>query len=565
MTARKLFICSASLLALAAGCSDSPAINQEQSAVAPEATATSLPDGAAEADGTTVPTPAATAAATPTPAPTPPLTPAPTPAPTPPLTPAPTPAPDPPLTPAPTPAPDPPLTPAPTPAPALTTAPDPVDPSAGVGDSFYPLLGNGGYDVLHYDIDLDVAPSTNTIDAVTTLTAVATDDLAIFNIDFSGLAVGAVSVNEVEAQFSRDGPEMTIRPAAAISSGAPFTVAVSYSGTPQTIDDPGLSFTPLGWHWVDGVIYTASQPSGAMTWFPNNNHPTDKATFTFRITVPDGVTAAATGLLAEEASEGGMTTTTWQMEDPMATYLAAVYIGDFERHEQRLDDGLLIRDYVPRDADPSMLDDLAVAPQAIHFFEEILGPYPFDAYGTIVMPFPIGFALENQTLSLHGPSTIYPYVIAHEVVHQWMGDSATVDDWSQIWLHEGFAHYLGLMFLADFNGADIETIMADEHSDLVLGGSSPPGDIDIHEMFDFNTVYRRGALTLHALHALVGDVLFFDILRTHYDQTAGGTTNTDLFLGIVDDLAGADAVSLVESWLFDLEMPELSAAEATSS
>lgn len=424
-----------------------------------------------------------------------------------------------------------------------------------MGDSFYPLLGNGGYDVLHYDIDLDVEPSENTIDAVTTITAVATEDLDKFNLDFLGLEVSVVSIDGVDAEFSRDGQEMTIQPAGPVSSGAQFTVAVSYSGTPQPVDDPGVPFSAVGWHTSSGVIYTASQPSGAMTWYPNNNHPTDKATFTFQITVPDGVTAAATGLLSDEITSGGRTTTTWQMEDPMATYLAAVYIGDFERHEQRLDDGLLIRDYVPRGSDPATLGQLAVAPEAIRFFEEILGPYPFDAYGTIVMPFPLGFALENQTLSIHGLYAIDPYVIAHEVSHQWIGNSTTVDDWSDIWLHEGFAHYLGLMFIADFYNQEIAAIMAEEHRELALLGTSPPGAIEIHELFDTNTVYRRGALTLHALRSLIGDDLFFDIARTHYVQTAGGTTNTELFLGIVKDIAGDDAVSLVKSWLYDSDMP----------
>ncbi|MCY3962005.1 MAG: M1 family metallopeptidase [bacterium] len=424
-----------------------------------------------------------------------------------------------------------------------------------MGDSFYPLLGNGGYDVLHYHIDLDAEPSENTIDAVTTITAVATEDLDKFNLDFLGLEVEAVAVDGVEVEFSRDGQEMTIEPIEPVSSGAQFTVAVSYSGTPQPVDDPGVPFFPLGWHSANGVIYTVSQPSGAMTWYPNNNHPTDKATFTFQLTVPDGVTAAATGLLTEETSADGLTTTIWQMDDPMATYLAAVYFGDFERHEQQLADGLLIRDYVHRGSDPSTLDQLGVAPEAIRFFEEILGPYPFDAYGTIVMPFPLGFALENQTLSIHGPYTIDPYVIAHEVAHQWLGDSATVDDWSHIWLHEGFAHYLGLMFIADFYDREITAIMAAEHRELVLTGTSPPGAIEVHELFDSNTVYRRGALTLHALRSLIGDELFFEIARTHYDQTAGSTTNTKIFLGIVKDIAGNDAASLVESWLYDAEMP----------
>ena len=436
-----------------------------------------------------------------------------------------------------------------------TASSSPVDALAGVGDSFYPLLGNGGYDVIHYDIDLDVAVAENSIDAVTTVTAVATQDLTTFNLDFHGLDVTEVTVDDRRAGYSRNGKELTIRPADSITSGTTFEVAVTYSGIPQPVEDPGVGLVPLGWHANGGVIYTVSEPSGGMTWYPGNHHPTDKATFTFHLTVPDGVAAAATGLLTNESSAAGRTTTTWRMDDPMASYLAAVYIGDFERHEQRLPDGLLIRDYLPKGADASMLDRVRVAIDAIGYFEDIVGPYPFDAYGTIVMPFTLGYALENQTLSIHGPDRIGSYVIAHEVLHQWIGNSVTLDDWSETWLHEGFAHYLSLMFIADRNDLDINAVMAGEHRDLVETGTTPPGAIEIHELFDTNPVYRRGALTLHALRTQVGEEQFLAILRTHYDRAAGGNTNTDAFLGIVGDIGGAEAVAVVRAWLFDPEMP----------
>ena len=213
------------------------------------------------------------------------------------------------------------------------TSTEPAGAAAGVGDSLYPQLGNAGYDVLHYSIELDVDPAANTISSLTTITALATEDLAAFNLDLSGLEVHDVTVDGEAAAFSRSGTELTVRPSRAPAVGEEFSVSVGYSGSPEPIDDPGVPFSALGWHWRDGVIYTLSEPSGAMTWFPSNNHPSDKATFELRITVPESTTAAATGLLIDESTAGGRTTTTWRMDDPMATYLAAVYVGDFERIE----------------------------------------------------------------------------------------------------------------------------------------------------------------------------------------------------------------------------------------
>ena len=432
-----------------------------------------------------------------------------------------------------------------------------------LGDSLYPLLGNAGYDVLHYRIELDVDPASNAISALTAITARATQDMSAFNLDMSGLEVHDVTVDGAAAEFSRSGTELTVRPALTLVDGQEFSVDVSYSGTPEPIDDPGLPFISLGWHSQDGVIFTVNQPSGAMTWYPSNNHPSDKATFEFHITVPASTTAAATGLLIDETTVDGRTTTTWRMDDPMATYLAAVYVGEFERveHGRPDPDGPLLRDYVPRDAGPDVSDALAVTVEAIDFLEELLGPYPFDAYGTIVVPLPLEFALENQTLSIHGRHILSPETIAHEAAHQWLGNSVALEDWGDIWLNEGFVTYLHLMFAAEHDGTDFGSYMQRLHKELPFFGATPPKGITLGEIFG-PSVYFRGAMTLHALRLLAGDETFFTVLRAHYERSAGGTTNTEEFLDIVDEFAGPEAVTVVESWLYDEQVPELPEPQA---
>ena len=431
-----------------------------------------------------------------------------------------------------------------------TTVPRQAGEAEGLGDSFYPYLGNGGYDALHYEIDLDIDPVANTIAALTTITAQATRELSEFNLDLSGLTVHAVEVNGSAAEYSRYNTELVIVPANPLAVGSAFVTEVSYSGTPEPISDPGMQFFGLGWHNIEGVVFTASQPSGSMSWFPSNNHPTDKATFEIQLTVPEPLTAASNGILVEETSVDGYTTTTWRMDAPMATYLAAVYVGDFERVETNQPDGPLIRDYVPRTDSDGIVEALRITPQVIRYYEDLLGPYPFEVYGSIVMPFSLGFALENQTLSVHGRYTIDPFTVAHEILHQWIGNSSTLDDWRETWLHEGFATYLSAMYMAEHHGWNLDERMAQWHTQMGDSGGVPPLEIEIAQMFGAS-VYLRGALTLHALRRFTGDSVFAEILRTHYQQSAHANTNTAEFLEIVTELAGPEATGLVKSWLHE--------------
>ncbi len=252
--------------------------------------------------------------------------------------------------------------------------------------------------------------------------------------------------------------------------------------------------------------------------------------------------AAANGLLISETVSGGRKTAHWQMRDPMATYLAAVYIGDFERQSYMVRAGLQVRNYVHHSLSSAdrltAYRALAVTRGAIEYFEDLIGPYPFDAYGTVVVPFTLGYALENQTLSIHDRSMLGSQIIAHEIAHQWFGNSVTVADWSDIWLHEGFAHYMSFLYEAHVGGQDLDAMMADELRKAIEQSAAPPGSIDISQLFDFNSVYRRATLTLHALHHRLGDDVFFEMLRRHYSQSAGSTTNTAEFAAIVAEFGG---------------------------
>ena len=198
----------------------------------------------------------------------------------------------------------------------------------GAGDPYFPLDGNGGYDVAHYDLAFKFDPATGAIDSVATITAVATQNLSSFDLDLYGLDVRSIKVDKKTAAFSRSGQELIVTPAAGIRKASSFTTVVRYSGVTSPLVD-----LVMGMYGVvpseDGVVMVG-QPHSAATWFPVNDHPSDAASYSFEITVPAGLQAVANGVPGKTSRSGGWTTWTWNATDPMASYQVAVAIGEFD-------------------------------------------------------------------------------------------------------------------------------------------------------------------------------------------------------------------------------------------
>jgi aminopeptidase N len=423
----------------------------------------------------------------------------------------------------------------------------------GVGDPYYPQMGNGGYDALHYTLDLQVDMEANAISGTATLAARATQPLRSFNLDLHGLDVHQVTVNSLVASFSREGDELTVRPDGVLHEGEAFTVTVAYGGVPAPLDDPGMPWIGLGWLRLDSGVYVVSEPSGAMTWFPVNNHPTDKATYTFRITVDEPWVVAANGLLQQQIDRGPARTYVWEADEPMASYLAAVYIAEFERQAEQGPGGLPIRNYFPADATEQATQPFGRTADMIAFFSELFGPYPFDAYGVAVTAEALGLALENQTLSLFGSDMADEDVVAHELAHQWFGDSVTLSTWPDTWLNEGFATYASALWLEHTAGPEaLEDSMRRLYSAAQY--MPPPGEPPAGNLFH-DTVYLRGAWTLHALRLEVGDQAFFQILRTYYDRYEYGNASTGDFIAVAEEVSGRELDAFFDACLFAREAP----------
>jgi aminopeptidase N len=428
--------------------------------------------------------------------------------------------------------------------------------AASAGDAYTPGDGNGGYDVSHYGLKLTLNPgdSVRALDGTAEIAATATQNLARFNLDLTGLNVGSVKVDGASAQQQRQGSELVVTPSKALAKGAKFTVTVAYSGTPKEINDPILG--RYGWIRTSDGVFIACQPSGAHTWFPSNDHPSDKATFDFDITVPQGSTAVANGEQAS-STEGGRHTT-WQVKEPMATYLATVDVGKFDVKKGKTPRGVPILVAVDPSVDTATAEDVyAKVAEITDAWVDLFGPYPFSSTGAIVDNADVGFALETQTRPVFGSFGADPTIVAHELAHEWYGDSVAVTKWQDIWLNEGFATYAEWTWGERSGGPSVQQQYDSRYRQEGNGElwNVPPGNPGRLQMFG-RSVYDRGAMTLHALRQKVGDDKFWEILRTWYKEHRDGNGTTPQFIALAERVSGTQLDDFFNAWLFDKARPD---------
>ena len=205
--------------------------------------------------------------------------------------------------------------------------PAPRPGAAGIGDPYFPLDGNGGYDVGHYGLAVSYDPGTDRLAGRAVIRARATQSLSRFDLDLVGLSVDAVSVDGAGAGWSRTTHELRITARHALRAGRSFTVVVRYHGVPRLLDEPALGRSGV-FPTVDGAL-VVGQPHVAATWFPVNDHPGDKATYAVDVTVPRGLEAVSNGALVGRRTRGHRTTWFWRETAPMASYLATAIVGQF--------------------------------------------------------------------------------------------------------------------------------------------------------------------------------------------------------------------------------------------
>jgi aminopeptidase N len=435
----------------------------------------------------------------------------------------------------------------------------------GVGDPYFPRAGNGGYDALHYDLRLRYSPRRDRLSGRARITARALVPLTRFNLDLKRLRVRGVQVNGARATFDRSGSELRITPATPLGAGQQFTVSVRYGGRPRTVIDSVIGGEPYGFvHTRDGQ-FVAAEPDAASTWFPCNDHPSDKATYTFRITVPKGLRTVANGRLVSRSTRRGASTFVWTEDSPMASYLATIDTGRWRIRTGRTRGGVpqtvAVDRRLSRARRKAMRFVSRTTAAATDFEAETFGPYPFGSTGAIVDDAQfrgrtLGFSLETQTRPVY--SDVRDSVtIAHEIAHQWFGNSVSLRSWADIWLNEGFASFTEYLWIDHRTSASAHDVFKAQYALPARAAfwKVSIGNPGRARMFDI-AVYYRGAMTLQALREKIGDGPFFTLLRTWVARYRHGNATTADFIALAEQLSGQELGPFFQTWLYTPRKPK---------
>ena len=431
-------------------------------------------------------------------------------------------------------------------------------------DPYVPGHGDPSYSVSRYELDLHVQLAGNRLDGEARLHVTMRAATARLVLDLAHLKVSKLRVEGATLRrWNHRGERLVIDLAQETTAGTAIVIVVRYGGHPRPVVQRHLG--EAGWEELSDGVIVAAQPHGSPTWFPCNDRPDDKASYRISITADAGYTVVSNGRLVERRRHGSSESWVFEQAEPMSTYLATVQIGhyrDWPLPEPALTD-VPLRLCGPANLDPA--DFTAAFGQQrsmLEVFTRLFGPYPFAGYTVVVTGDDLEIPLESQTLSTFGRNYVRgdwgaTRLIAHELAHQWFGNSVTLARWQDIWLHEGFACYSEWLW-SEESGQEPAAHHAEVHwkrlddldQDLFLADPGP------ELMFD-DRVYKRGALALHALRTEVGDDNFFALLRHWVADNAGGCVTTEDFLDTATRHTGADVKALLGPWLFERPLPEL--------
>ncbi len=444
-----------------------------------------------------------------------------------------------------------------------------------------PARGSRGYDVVHYELDLDIDPGAETVagEVAVHLAAVGVGLESVVLDLVQDLGVDDVRWNGAAAAFVHAGDSLTIALPVLLPAGESGVLRVRYGGRPRPHGplaggllfrsrDPGTPDDPDD---DRPVVFSIVEPSSAHAWWPCKDHPGDKATATLSFTVPEDMVAVSNGrLLGAAPAPGGRRRFTWDEAHPLATYLLSVAAADYVhwREECRGAYGPVDLQYFVFPEDESRARaDLAPTCAMLGFMEDLAGPYPFadEKYAQAAVKW--GGAMEHQTATSLGSFLFtgdgrFAKILVHELAHQWFGDLITPADWPDLWLNEGFARYCEALWLERTEGRAaylnyMRRIGPERHEDLFTEQGLLTDPVPLMPNL---LVYDKGAWVLHMLRGHLGDAAFFALLRDYAGdpRRAYGNVTTADFVAAAAATGGDGAARMLAPWLNTGSVPHLS-------
>ncbi len=430
--------------------------------------------------------------------------------------------------------------------------------SRPVEDSLYPEVGDPGVDALHYDLDLSWDPATDLLTAVEVLTFRATADAAQVQLDLGEpLAISRLTLDGRDVQHRRIGKDLLV--SAPVRADGRYELAISYAGTPEPVRAPTSRSDLLTTGFTiddEHQVWTMQEPFGAYTWYAVNDHPSDKAFYDFTLRVAAPWTGIANGRQVSARVQDGVRITRFHLAEPAAAYLVTLAFGDYDQRQEAGPGGVPITYWTPT-GDRQFDAGLRTAPASMRWLERYLGPYPFETAGFLVVDSESG--METQTLITLGDTehSTSPAVVLHELAHHWYGDQVTPSDWRDVWMNEGMATYLQLMFTAERDGRDLDNVMYGYlASDArIREQAGPPGDFDPAE-FGSPNVYYSAALLWHEIRERLGDDEFFRVVRAWPAAQDERSTDRETLLRFLESETGVQLDDLWDAWLLSPTTPD---------
>ncbi len=428
---------------------------------------------------------------------------------------------------------------------------------------------NSNIDVIHYEFSIYLSDSYNLIRGEAKLRINHTGntneiklDLVNLNDKGNGMTVEEVTIDGNPAHWSHDDDRLRIDLATMKVEGETSNLVVSYYGIPA--DGLIISRNRYG----DRTFFADNWPDRARNWIPCVDHPSDKAFVDFIVYAPEKYKVVSNGYLYEESMlPEGVKLTHWKEEISIPTKVMVIGVAKFAVRLAGKIGGTDIWSYVfPEDREAGF-SDYSVAVDPFTWYSEKIGPYPYEKLANVQSKTMFG-GMENAGCIFYSEASVTgdnraERLMAHEIAHQWFGNSVTEKDWHHIWLSEGFATYLTAAYQGSREGETrLKAVMNMARSRVIGYNKQNPSPVIDTTIVDFMKLlsansYQKGAWVLHMLRNEIGDDLFWSGIQTYYARYRNRNALTSDFKNTMEEISGSDLDNFFHQWLYLTGHPEL--------